>query len=270
MNFFPSRACCWLPLQLMRLLSAFGWVYDDPPQIPQNQNLAWGRIGFLFTHQLWASKGGMEARFYRPFLTLWFLLNKTAFGLNPHWFHVTSVLAHLAASALAFFVARELLKDASAALFACAIFALHPLQAESVSWISSVNDPLAAALCFASFLVYRKARVKQECWRLVGSGWNSISSGIVHERSERSTAGNYPDRFMVGSHKRRAASIFRALSARGNFTLRDNCCTLAGAPILGSGRRGGCIFAGRAEHHSSNRAQDFPFQSLSRARASRP
>ncbi len=113
----------------------------------------------------------MEARFYRPFLTLWFLLNKTAFGLNPHWFHVTSVLAHLAASALAFFVARELLKDASAALFACAIFALHPLQAESVSWISSVNDPLAAALCFASFLVYRKARVKQNAsvwWVLAG------------------------------------------------------------------------------------------------------
>jgi tetratricopeptide (TPR) repeat protein len=139
---------------------SFGWVYDDPPQIPQNQNLIWGRLGFLFTHQLWASTSGTEARFYRPLLTLWFLINKTVFGLNPHWFHVTSVLAHLAASALAFFVARELLKDANSALFAGAIFALHPLQAESVSWISSVNDPLAATLCFASFLVYRKAREK--------------------------------------------------------------------------------------------------------------
>jgi hypothetical protein len=94
----------------------FGWVYDDPPQIPQNQNLLWSRIGFLFTHQLWASMAGTEARFYRPLLTLWFLINKTVFGLNPHWFHVTTVLAHLTASALAFFVARELLKDASAAL----------------------------------------------------------------------------------------------------------------------------------------------------------
>jgi len=153
---------------------SFGWVYDDPPQIPQNQNLAWSRIGFLFTHQLWASTGGMGARFYRPFLTLWFLVNKTLFGLNPHWFHVTSVLAHLAASALAFFVARELLKDASAALFACAIFALHPLQVESASWISSVNDPLAAGLCFASFLTYRKALAKQRD----STGW-WILAGIL-------------------------------------------------------------------------------------------
>jgi len=147
---------------------SYGWVYDDPPQIPQNQDLVWGRIGFLFTHQLWAPMGGMEARFYRPLLTLWFLLNKTLFGLNPHWFHVTSVLVHLVASVLAFFVARELLKDASAALFACAIFALHPLQVESASWISSVNDPLAAALCFASFLIYRKARRQQ---RNAGVEW---------------------------------------------------------------------------------------------------
>ncbi|MGC2329162.1 MAG: glycosyltransferase family 39 protein, partial [Candidatus Sulfotelmatobacter sp.] len=137
---------------------AFGWVYDDPPQIPQNPNLEWSRLGFLFTHQLWASMAGVEGRFYRPLLTLWFLINKTFFGLNPHYFHVTTVLAHLAATALAFFVARALLKDAGAALFAAAIFAVHPLQVESASWISSVNDSLAAALCFASFLIYRKAR----------------------------------------------------------------------------------------------------------------
>ncbi len=140
----------------------FGWVYDDPPQIPQNQNLEWSRIGFLFTHQLWASMAGTDARFYRPLLTLWFLINKTLFGLNPHWFHVTTVLAHLAASAFAFFVARALLEDAGSALIATTIFALHPLQVESASWISSVNDSLAAALCFASFLTYRRARTAQQ------------------------------------------------------------------------------------------------------------
>jgi protein O-mannosyl-transferase len=138
----------------------FGWVYDDPPQIPQNPNLQWSRLGFLFTHQLWASTAAMQSRFYRPLLAFWFVLNKTFFDLNPHWFHVTTVLAHVAATALAFFVARSVLRDAGAALFAAAIFGLHPLQAESVSWISGVNDPLAAALCFGSFLVYRKALIQ--------------------------------------------------------------------------------------------------------------
>jgi tetratricopeptide (TPR) repeat protein len=50
------------------------------------------------------------------------------------------------------------LNNTGAALFAAAIFAVHPLQVESASWISSVNDSLAAVLCFASFLIYRKAR----------------------------------------------------------------------------------------------------------------
>ncbi|MFZ0951650.1 MAG: tetratricopeptide repeat protein [Candidatus Sulfotelmatobacter sp.] len=150
----------------------FGWVYDDPPQIPQNPNLQWSRLGFLFTHQLWASMSGSQGRFYRPLLSLWFLINKTFFGLNPHWFHVASVLAHITATALAFFIVRRLLNDAGSALLAAAIFGLHPLQAESASWISSVNDPLAAALCFASFLTYKKAASLQRSavrwWALSG------------------------------------------------------------------------------------------------------
>jgi protein O-mannosyl-transferase len=141
----------------------FGWVYDDPPQILGNPDLRWDHLGFLFTHHLWASIPSVtNARFYRPFLSLWFLLNKTVFGLNPHWFHVTSVLAHLLATALAFFIARSLLQDTSAALLAAVIFGVHPLQAEAVSWISAVNDPLAAVFCFSSFLAYRKAAKSSE------------------------------------------------------------------------------------------------------------
>ena len=148
----------------------FGWVYDDPPQIPQNPNLQWSRAGYFFTHHLWASSLGSQGRFYRPLLMLWFLINKTIFGLNPHWFHVTTVLAHVAATALAFFIAKSLVRDTGAALVAAAIFGLHPLQVESASWISSVNDSLAAALCFASFLFYRKAKNDQSSrrWALAG------------------------------------------------------------------------------------------------------
>ena len=137
----------------------FGWVYDDPPQIPGNPDLRWERLAYLCTHHLWASANGIpEARFYRPLLAVWFLINKTLFGLNPHWFHLTTILAHVLATALAFFIARSLLTDPAGALLAAALFGLHPLQVESVSWISAVNDPLAAVFCFASFLASRKAR----------------------------------------------------------------------------------------------------------------
>jgi Tfp pilus assembly protein PilF len=118
-------------------------------------------------------------------LDLWFLLNKTVFGLNPHWFHVTTVLAHVAATALAFFIARVLLKNFGAAVLAAAIFGLHPLQAESASWISSVNDSLAAVFCFASFLTCKKARVAQQragLWWAI-SGFTFLLALLVKEVS---------------------------------------------------------------------------------------
>jgi protein O-mannosyl-transferase len=137
----------------------FGWVYDDAPQIPGNPDLRWHRLAYLFTHHLWASASGIaEARFYRPLLSFWFLINKTLFGLDPHWLHFTTILAHVLATALAFFIARKTLADTGGALVAAAVFGLHPLQVESVAWISAVNDSLAAVFCFASLLASRKAR----------------------------------------------------------------------------------------------------------------
>jgi len=155
---------------------AFGWVYDDLPQIPGNTDLRWDRLGYLFTHHLWSFAGGVqEARFYRPLLALWFLLNKTLFGLNPHWFHLTAVLAHVLATALAFLIARKTLNDGAGALLATAIFGMHPLQTESASWISSVNDALTAALCFASFLAYKRARTEPRrsglWWAVAGASF---------------------------------------------------------------------------------------------------
>jgi len=175
-----SREKLWiagvLVLTLLTFVSTctFGWVYDDPPQIPGNPDLRWDRVGYLFAHHLWSSASGAgEARFYRPLLALWFLVNKTLFGLNPHWFHLTSILAHVLATALAFFLARKYFSDFGAGLLTAAIFGLHPLQAESASWISSVNDSLAAVFCFGSFLACRHARNERQrsalWWAVAGA-----------------------------------------------------------------------------------------------------
>ncbi|HKD90377.1 MAG TPA: tetratricopeptide repeat protein [Terriglobales bacterium] len=146
---------------------SFGWVYDDSAQILNNPELHWRRIGFLFSHQLWAYLPNAEARFYRPLLSLWFLLNRSVFGLNAPGFHLTTVLAHVAATALAYVVAQRLLRDSGAALIVAAIFGLHPLHVETAAWISDVDDSLAAVFCFTSFLAYLKTReqpAKAKIW----------------------------------------------------------------------------------------------------------
>lgn len=151
----------------------FKWVYDDPPQVPNNPDLHWNRLGYLFSHHLWAHMPGMEGRFYRPLLSLWFLLNKTIFGLNAPAFHLTTVLMHVAATALAYLVARRILRDATAALIVATIFGLHPLHAETASWISDVDDSLAAIFCFAAFLGYLNARTRPQQAKL----WWALSLG---------------------------------------------------------------------------------------------
>jgi tetratricopeptide (TPR) repeat protein len=151
----------------------FGWVYDDPAQIPNNPDLHWNRLAYLFSHQLWAYLPGSDARFYRPLLSLWFLINKTVFGVNAPGFHLTTVLMHVAATALAYVLARRLLRNGAAALIVATIFGLHPLHAETAAWISDVDDSLAAVFCFGAFLSYLNARTRPQ----QAKQWWAVSLG---------------------------------------------------------------------------------------------
>ncbi len=67
-----------------------------------------------------------------------------AVGLDPIPFHLVSVAFHMANTLLCFFLARRLTRRMAAALLCSLVFALHPLQTESVSWISELRG-LAAS-----------------------------------------------------------------------------------------------------------------------------
>jgi hypothetical protein len=85
------------------------------------------------------------------------LAGRRAFG----W-HLIAIGLHILASVLAFLVVRKTLVRAGAtgsahyylAFLAAVVFAVHPLQSESVSWISGSVNPLAAVLALASIYTY--------------------------------------------------------------------------------------------------------------------
>ena len=91
----------------------------------------------------------------------------TVWGMNPVGYHLTNVLLHAAAAALVFFVARRLLALALpaagaaprrlGAVAAAAAFALHPLRAESVAWITERRDVLAGVFFLLTILAYLRA-----------------------------------------------------------------------------------------------------------------
>lgn len=79
--------------------------------------------------------------------------------LNPAIFHSANIIAHVIAAALAFAVLRRLLRrmrdvDARKADWAAAcgalLFALHPLQAEPVGWVSGFRDVLGGMFGLAA------------------------------------------------------------------------------------------------------------------------
>jgi Flp pilus assembly protein TadD len=78
-----------------------------------------------------------------------------AIGSGKPWaFHVTSVVLHAAATVLLFLLLRTLTGCAGRAAAVALLFAVHPLRAESVVWISERKDVLSQALGFGSLLVW--------------------------------------------------------------------------------------------------------------------
>ena len=93
----------------------------------------------------------------RPLTYFTFWLNYQAGGTNPLGYHALNLALHLAAVLLAFECLRRML-PARAALLGAALFAIHPIQAESVDYIWGRSIVLASALCFGSLLAWTAER----------------------------------------------------------------------------------------------------------------
>jgi len=87
---------------------------------------------------------------YRPLLFLTFATEVALAGRSASVMHATNVVLGVLAILLAFSVASELLRDRRAGLLVAAVFALHPLQVESVCYVSARADVLAGLLALAS------------------------------------------------------------------------------------------------------------------------
>ncbi len=99
----------------------------------------------------------------RPLTYLTFWLNLHTSGANPAAFHALNLALHLGAVLLAYECLRRLLPPGTG-WFAAALFAVHPLQAESVDYVWGRSIVLAALLCLASLLAW-----------LCGSRWQAVA-----------------------------------------------------------------------------------------------
>jgi len=83
--------------------------------------------------------------------TYW--LNNQIGGRDPFTYHLFSLALFLGAVLLAYACLRRLFPE-RAALAAAAVFAVHPIQAEAVNYVSARADLLAAVFCLAALLCW--------------------------------------------------------------------------------------------------------------------
>src|SRR5262249_58312053 len=106
-----------------------------------------------FTTFVWAQFTGAAPSFYRPVFLLWMRLNYMINGLSASGWHVLSIAKHGMVAALVALLAWKLLRDFWSAVLAALLFAFHPAQTESGSWVT-VPDPLMTAGLLLALIWY--------------------------------------------------------------------------------------------------------------------
>ena len=136
---------------------AHEFVYDDIPLVRDNQLIrSPGNIPSMFFMEdvLDIETSG----YYRPLIQMMDTFAYMAFGASPAWFHLMSILYHMACVGLLYFFMLRLTGSGAAALIAAAFFGLHPVNTESVAFISGKNNAICGIFILASMLCFLRFR----------------------------------------------------------------------------------------------------------------
>jgi Tfp pilus assembly protein PilF len=130
------------------------------------------RFGFInldddkYVYENPAVQGGLSARslawivthadcgFYHPLTMLSLMADYQLYGLQPAGYHVTNLLLHTGSVVLLFLAMWRMTGALWRSAFVAAVFAIHPLRAESVAWISERKDVLSGFFFMLTLWAY--------------------------------------------------------------------------------------------------------------------
>ena len=126
--------------------------FDDQVYVTANpvvqQGLDAHGVKWAFTHTV--------ALNWHPLTLMSHMLDCSLYGLNAGGHHFTNLLLHGIAVVLLFLVLTELTGAVWRSGFVAAVFAVHPLRAESVAWISERKDVLSGVFFTLTLLAYMR------------------------------------------------------------------------------------------------------------------
>lgn len=95
---------------------------------------------------------------YRPIRDISYTIDYFFFGLNPVGYHLFNIFYHVVASIFAYLALALLTKNDRIALLGALLFAVHPVQTDSVTYLSGRRDVLCGLFYLMGFYYFLKYR----------------------------------------------------------------------------------------------------------------
>jgi protein O-mannosyl-transferase len=124
--------------------------YDDPQYVTENSDI---QDGITLDGLIWA----FSTRYYslwNPLVWLSFMFDFQLFGFNAGGYHFTNLFIHIINAILLFYLFRNLTGSIWRSAFVAALFAIHPINVESVAWISERKNVLSTFFWILTILFY--------------------------------------------------------------------------------------------------------------------
>jgi protein O-mannosyl-transferase len=125
-------------------------VFDDRDYITANpyvqSGLSWKTVKWAFTSTTAAN--------WHPLTWLSHALDYQLFGLNPAGHHFDSVLIHALNAVVLFLLFVAMTNRIAPSLLVAALFALHPINVESVAWAAERKNVLSTLFFFLAIAAY--------------------------------------------------------------------------------------------------------------------
>lgn len=146
-----------------------GFIWDDDAHVTKPELRSLQGL-----YRIWFDVGATQQ--YYPLLHTAFWIQHKLWGDSPLGYHVVNIAMHASASILVLMVMRRLLilgkvfAGDEAAILTAALFALHPVQVESVAWITELKNTLSTVFYLSALLLY----LRFDQTRRAGTYWIAL------------------------------------------------------------------------------------------------
>lgn len=125
--------------------------FDDGTYVYQKDYV---KNGFTKDGLIWAFSFEKRGTYWHPFTWISHMLDCHLWGLNAGMHHITSVFIHIINSILLFIIFRSATGIFWSSAGVALLFAIHPINVESVSWIAERKNLLSTFFCFLTIFSY--------------------------------------------------------------------------------------------------------------------